>query len=283
MARALEATAPEGRSGGMIIAAAVFAAIAAILLFVALQNRGDGGGSSSAVATTSVVVAKQNIAVNTRLTAEMLEVRSVPSDGALSGVYASTQGLIGLPARYPIQSGDQITTSKIGLQAITDEKDLALVLRPGKRAVAIEVSEMTSVGGLLLPGNFVDLIVVLDAGEEGLGDNKAVTVLQNIEVLAVAQEAQEPVPSAPEGTEGEAAGVSGQRPDQVERQPSARTVTVAVTPQEAQLLGLLQMLDSSGGGVELLLALRPVGETDATSVPDFFPPVELILPPPPQP
>jgi len=285
MARAaLAATPSESRSRTLFIAAVIISAIAAVLLFVALQNRG-GDGAATAAATTDVVVAATNIDANTMLTADLLEVRAVSVDDALAGAYATTDAAIGLPARYPIQKGEQVTTGKLGLEAITDEKDLALVLDAGQRAVAIEVSEITSVGGLLLPGNFVDLIAVLDGGEEGLGDNKAVTVLQNIEVLAVAQEAQEPIPAVGTGGVGDEAsgtGVRGQRPDEVERQPGARTVTVAVTPQEAQLLGLLQMLDSSSErGIELMLTLRPVGETDATSVPDFFPPNELILPPPP--
>jgi flagella basal body P-ring formation protein FlgA len=95
MARALEATAPERRSGGMIIAAVVFAALAAILLFVALQNRGDGGGGGSAVADTSVVVAKQNINANTKLTADLLEVRAVSVDDALAGAYRTMDAAIG--------------------------------------------------------------------------------------------------------------------------------------------------------------------------------------------
>ena len=260
MARALEATAPEGRSNGMIIAAVIFAALAAVLLFVALQSRGDGGSSSSAVAKTSVVVAKQNIAVNTRLTAEMLEVRSVPTDQALSGVYATTQGLIGLPARYPIQSGDQVTTSKIGVEAIRDEKDIALVLSKGMRAVGIEATEINAVGGLLLPGNRVDVIAVF--GEDTGGIEKAVTVLQNVEVLGVAQEAQEPVPSAADGTEGEASAISGQRPEDVERQPSARSVTLAVTPDQAQLVAALQ----AQGDVQIFLSLRAVDDTDVPAL-----------------
>jgi len=260
MARALEATAPEGRSGGMIVAAVVFAALAAILLFVALQSRGGGGGSSSAVADTSVVVAKQDIAVNTRLTAEMLEVRSVPSDEARIGVYASTQGLIGLPARYPIQSGDQITASKIGVEAIRDEKDIALVLSKGMRAVGVKATEINAVGGLLLPGNHVDIIAVF--GQETGGIDKAVTVLQNVEVLGVAQEAQEPVPAASDGTEGDAAAISGQRPDGVERQPSARSVTLAVTPDQAQLLAALQ----AQADVQIFLSLRSVDDTDVPAL-----------------
>ncbi len=288
MARAIAGTPPESRSRVMIVAAVIFAAIAAVLLFVALQNRGGSGGSEAA-ATASVVVATTDLSANTKLTADLVEVTSVPLDQALAGAYSSVEAVVGLPVRYPVQSGEQVTTAKVGLEAIRDEKDLALVLPAGKRAVALEVTEVTSVGGLLLPGNFVDLIVVLDGGEEGLGDNKALTILQNVEVLAVAQEAQEPVPatdssaaSATDGDQPAGSGIRGQRPDKVERQPQARTVTVAVTPAQAQLLALLQAQEvQSDNRVKIMLSLRPVGETEPQSIPELFPPIELILPPPP--
>ena len=285
MAKAMTATAPESRNRTMIVAAVVFAAIAALLLFIALQSSGGGGGGTEAAVSTDVVVAAQNIETNTVVTADMIEVRSVSIDEAITGSFADVESVVGLPARYPIQEGEQVTTSKVGLDAIRDGEDLAFVLQPGYRAVAIEVSEMTSVGGLLLPGNFVDLIVVLDGGGEGLDDNKALTVLQNIEVLAVAQEAQEPIPAADTSADGEEGATGsdarGQRPEEVERQPRARTVTVAVTPEQAQLLALLQA-EGGGSEVAIMLSLRPVGETEDASVPELFPPSEFILPPQPQ-
>jgi len=263
------------------IGAVVFAALAAVLLFVALQSR-DGGGRS-AVSTVDVVVASQAVSANTTLTADMLTVESIPADSLLDGAYAETGNVIGLPLRYPVQAGQQITSASVGVQQIEDENDLALVLPAGKRAVAVEVSEQTSVGGLLLPGNFVDLIVVIDGGGESLSDNRALTILQNIEVLSVAQEAQEPVPGAgtdESTTDGEATtgeGVTGERPEDVERQPDAATVTLAVTPQEAQLLALLQA-DTGDQGLEIMLALRATGDQNVDGVPPFFPPADLIVP-----
>jgi len=264
MARAaLAATPSESRSRPLIIAAVIFSAIAAVLLFVALQNRG-GDGAASAAATTDVVVAATNINANTMLTADLLEVRSVAVDDALAGAYATTSAAIGLPARYPIQKGEQVTTGRLGLEAITDEKDIALVLKAGQRAFAVEATEVTAVGGLLLPGNSVDVIAVF--GEETGGIEKAVTVLQNIQVLGVAQEAQEPLPATGDatGTDGTDGGIRGQRPEDVERQPSARSVTLAVTPDQAQLLASLQSQDD----VEIWLSLRPLDDDGNVDVGD---------------
>lgn len=273
----------------MIAAAVLFAAIAGVLVFVALQNRGGDEGTTSLAPTTEVVVAARTIDTNTKLSADMLELTSVPSDQVLTGAYTSIDLAVGLPLRYPVQKGEQVTTSKIGLEAIQDEKDLALVLEPGKRGFSVLVSEVTGVGGLLLPGNVVDVIAVFPEGPAGITklgdivsvqdiqDIKAVTLLQNIEVLGVAQEAQEPVPAAAPGAEtggeGEAAedvevgqGIRGQRPEDVERQPGARSVTLAVTPDQAQLLALVQ----ETAGI-IWLSLRPVGE------PEGAPPDETNL------
>lgn len=268
----------------MIVAAVLFAAIAAALVFVALQNRGEGGGDSGSAAVTSdVVVAARDIPANTKLTAEMLEVRAVPIDTVLAKAYTSTQEILGLPTRFPVEAGEQVTRLKVGLTSIEDEKDVALVLEPGKRGFAVQVTEVTGVGGLLLPGNFVDVIAVFpegparrsSAGEvQDIQDIKAVTLLQNVEVLAVAQEAQEPVPAVASDAEaagsedaaatGEAsAGLRGQRPENVERQPQARSVTLAVAPQEAQLLALVQ--DTAG---VIWLSLRPVGDHESLPATD---------------
>lgn len=267
MAQAVAAKPAESRNRLMIVAAVVFAALAAILLFVALQNGGGGGGGTAAVVSTDVVVAATNIDANTKITADMLELKSVSTDQALTGAYSSVDAAVGLPVRYPLQTGEQVTTSKVGLQAIADEKDLALILQPGQRGFAVEATEVSAVGGLLLPGNFVDVIAVF--GEETGGIEKASTVLQNIEVLGVAQEAQEPVPAAAssgasaEGDDVEVgSGIRGQRPEEVERQPRARSITLAVTPEQAQLLASLQSQDD----IDLWLSLRPVDDSESASL-----------------
>ena len=275
------ANAPSGsRNRMMILAALVFAAIAALLLFVALQSRGEGVSSVTAPASVDIVVAAQNIDANTKVTSEMLELKSIPTDQALTGAYSSIETAVGLPVRYPLQRGEQLTTTKVGLEAIEDEKDIALILEPGMRGFAVHATEVTAVGGLLLPGNFVDVIAAF--GENTGGIEKAVTILQNVEVLSVAQEAVEPIPvmSAVTGVgEEEAAaggGLRGQRSDEVERQPGARSVTLAVTPEQAQLLANLQAQDD----VEIWLALRPVDdsaipELNETNLLEFHSPVLL--------
>ena len=262
MAQAVSSSRPQSRNRTMMVAAIAFAAIAALLLFVALRSSDSGaGGTIVPVATTDVVVATQNVSANTKLRAEMIELKSIPVDQALTGGYTNVETAVGLPVRYPLQAGEQLTTSKVGLEAIQDEKDLALVLDSGMRAFAVSASEVTAVGGLLLPKNYVDVVAVF-ANDEGRIESVA-TVLENIQVLGVAQEALEPVPATAIVGDSDAsrseAGILGQRSDEVERQPRARSVTLAVTPDQVQLLAGLQSQDN----VALWLSLRPLDDDES--------------------
>jgi pilus assembly protein CpaB len=157
--------------------------------------------------------------------------------------------------RYPLAENEQVTSLKIGVTK-EDAKDqgLSFVLPSGMRAFSITVSEESSVGGLILPGDLVDIIAIFQA--DLVGVDKAVTLLQNIEVLAVAQEAQEPIPpvQATQTATPVPSGTLGERPSDVKPNPSARTVTLAVTQDQAQLLALVQ---AQG---DLALSLRAYGD-----------------------
>lgn len=256
---------PAERTNRLLLAAGgLFAAVAAVLVFVALQSQSNGvGGGGAAAATLPVVVTAQAVPANTVLTADMLAVRALPEAAIVAGAYGQVESLVGLPVRFPLAEGEQLTPAKVGLDVIADQNDLALVLLEGQRAVAVEVSEVTSVGGLLLPGNRVDVIAVFH--ESATGVEKAVTLVQDVEVLAVAQEAQVPVPAAGEalnqdGSAAAGTGIRGRRANDATRQPDARTVTLAVTPEQAQLLAL-----APANGT-LWLSLRPFGDRTRESV-----------------
>lgn len=249
-----------GRS--LLLLALLFAIVAAVLVFVAL-NRNDGGDEKTAASsTTKVVVAGEDIAARTTLDADMLKVADVPTDSVLKGTFSDIDDLDGQVTRYPLISGEQVTATKIGVQK-DDETGLSFVFPQGMRAFSIQVSEESSVGGLILPGDLVDIIGILDEGTVGI--DKAVTLVQGVEVLAVAQEAQEAIPAArPTGTPTPSAvtGTLGERPEDVEANPKARTVTLAVTQEQAQLLALVQ---AKG---ELALSLRSFGDKAQVSPPE---------------
>ena len=249
-----------GRS--LLLLALLFAVIAAVLVFVALNQNDESDKKTAASATTKVVVATQDISARTTLDAGMLKVADVPTDSVLKGTFSNVDDLDGQVTRYPLVSGEQVTATKIGVQK-DDETGLSFVFPQGTRAFSIQVSEASSAGGLILPGDLVDVIAILD--EDIVGIDKAVTLVQGVEVLAVAQEAQEPIPAArPTGTVTPSAvtGTLGDRPEDVKANPGARTVTLAVTQEQAQLLALVQ---AKG---ELALSLRSFGDKAPVAPPE---------------
>ena len=254
----------RGSGRGLLLLALLFAAVAAILAFVALSRGSDNKDEAAAADTAKVVVASRDISARTDLKSDMLKTIDVPVDSVLADSYSSTSAIVGKTTRYPLAANEQVTALKIGVTEDNKDQGLSSVLPAGMRAFSITVSEESGVGGLILPGDLVDVIAIF--GGDLVGVDKAVTLLQNIEVLAVAQKAQEPIPPAADTTpDGQAAtpvasGTLGERPEDVKPNPKARTVTLAVTQDQAQLLALVQ---AQG---DLALSLRSFGDR-ATGTP----------------
>ena len=265
---------PVRSSRALLFLGLIFDVVGAVLVFVAV-NQGGGDEeekTAGAAATTSVVVASKDIPARTELTEGMLSVKAVSAGDALRGVFSETGLVIGQVTRQDILEGEQVTATKIGPQTQTErEEGLSFLIPGGMRAFSIQVDEVSAVGGLLLPGDLVDVIAIFDKADFDV--DKAVTLLQNIEVLAVAQASQESIPP-PASTEEEKTansdgagaenvvqeGTLGTRPEDVKPNPEARTVTLAVTPEQAQLLALTQVRG------ELALALRPFGDASDLSL-----------------
>ena len=249
----------RGSGRGLLLLALLFAVLAAVLAFVALSRTSDNKDEAAAADTAKVVVASRDISARTDLKIDMLKTVDVPVDSVLADSYSSTSAIVGKTTRYPLAANEQVTALKIGVTEDNKDQGLSSVLPAGMRAFSITVSEESGVGGLILPGDLVDVIAILQA--DLVGVDKAVTLLQNIEVLAVAQKAQEPIPPAAETTATPVpSGTLGERPSDVKPNPSARTVTLAVTQDQAQLLALVQ---AQG---DLALSLRSFGDR-ATGTP----------------
>ena len=278
----------SGRSNKAVLLLALFLGlVSAVLVYVYLSQAG-GEETAASDTTKPAVVAAVDISARTRITADMVEVRSLAESAVHQDAFASTEQLVGMVTRLPIAAGEQILSSKVAATAREvpwaggEELPLSYVVPPGQRAVSVQVSEVTSAGGLILPGDFVDIIGVFDVtfygieegnptSKEEVEDYVAVTVLQDVQVLAVAQEVAE---ALPEGTDSEATTSGTSQPvlpNPADPNPEATNVTLAVTPEEAQKLTLAEEM-----GV-LKISLRPVGDTEEPTVPAVTNPE--ILPP----
>jgi pilus assembly protein CpaB len=292
MARPITAAGGGRANRRLLLLALVAGIVAAILVYAALSGgSGSTGGSEGATASTvPVVVAKQDIPARTKITAAMIEVKELPADDSSELAYSDLSQVVGRVSRYPIATSEQVLSTKVvSLESAASTGDsLSYVIPESRRGVSIKVNEVVSSGGLVLPGDYVDVIGVFDVtftnGQEEKTEDKYFSriILQNIEVLAVAQtvvDAPPEVGATPEpadGTTTDSSDTQRVRNTEAEPDPKAGTVTLSVTPQEAQLLFLAEE-----NGV-LRLAVRPYGDADIQDIP-FVVETELIppnLPPP---
>ena len=286
MARPLAGMAAGSTNRRLLLLALVAGIVAAILIYTALSRSSEatsGAGGASAASTVPAVVAKQDIPARTKVTTSMVEVRQVPSDTRSELAYTDLSQVVGQVTRYPIATSEEVLSTKVvSLESATATGDsLSYVIPEGNRGISIEVSEVVSSGGLVLPGDYVDIIGVFDvkfgSGDQETTEDKYFSriILQNIEVLAVAQTVVDTPPEAgtTTGTDGETTttDADGQRVRNTEAdpEPKASTVTLSVTPQEAQLLFLAEE-----NGV-LRLAVRPYGDAAVQDIP-FVAETELI-------
>jgi pilus assembly protein CpaB len=229
-----------GSNRGMLMLALLAGLIAAALVFIAINAAGDDDSSSptSVGDTTGVVVAAVDVNAGTRLTADMLRVADVPADLVIAGSFNESDLLVGQIAGVSLTAGEQVTGAKIGPVAVDDDAGLGYVVADGKRAVGLTISAASAAGGLLLPGDRVDVLAAYTIDVADSEDSISVrTVLQDVEVLSVAQEAQLPRPARPaEGAQAPTVATSGEIPDDAEIQPDASTVTLSVDPVQAQVL-----------------------------------------------
>ena len=132
-----------------------------------------------------IVVAKEDVSAGTQLTRDKLSEVEWPADNVPKGSFNSIDELIGKEdnrvSLVAIYTNEPIIQERVSGPG--QRKGLATMLDRGKRAVAIRVNEAVSVGGLIQPGDIVDIFVTNEK------DDKAYTdlLLQNVRVLAIDQ------------------------------------------------------------------------------------------------
>lgn len=145
----------------------------------------DGGR----LASSKVVVAVADIELGSKMNPQMLEVVDWPAGSVPPGAFTDVQQLQDRVVRTGISRGEALLERK--LMPAGAQGGLSAVIAEGKRAMTVRVNDVIGVAGFALPGNHVDVMVNTQR-ERGRGEQPvpvSMTVLENVLVLAVAQEA----------------------------------------------------------------------------------------------
>jgi Flp pilus assembly protein CpaB len=115
---------------------------------------------SGVVAPKPVVVAKADMAAGTRLTADLLELRTLPGAAVPKGAYSSLAAAEGKVLTTARVAGDPITAYVAGES--TAASGIPAQLDPNTVAISIKVDQATGLAGVLRPGQTVTVIAVVD-------------------------------------------------------------------------------------------------------------------------
>ena len=142
----------------------------------------DGQGARTPVAGGTAAVIADQAKQTAKAAAEVVAGGSGPM-----------QQLYGAIVRQPILANEPIINTKLVRGG--EGGFMAVVLKPGTRAVAVQVSTNTAAGGFILPGDYVDVLQshAADPGSNGGHPGfVADTLLRNVRVLAIDQNSQPP-------------------------------------------------------------------------------------------
>lgn len=168
--------------------------------------------------TIGVLVAGRDIAFGQAIEAQLVTTIHWPRESVPAGIFTDPADLLPAAgveprrARKAIAQGELILNSRVSDWG--EKVTIVQSLAENHRAMAIKVDAETAVGGFVTPGDFVDVLLTQGRNEA----MRTVTILQNVRVIGVDQDANEAT-DTPE---------------------VARTVTVEVTPDEGQRLALAQ-------------------------------------------
>ena len=196
-----------------VILAGMGAVLAAIVVFSAIRKR-ESEVQRAMAHTVEVVVAAKDIPLGAKLEPAELKLARWSRDSMPQGAFTDPQAVAGSFARGQFVANEPVVASKLYMGEKVSGV-MPLLIPAGMRAMSVPVDEVADIAGFVEPHTRVDILVAVSGTGPGEASFSRI-VLQNIEVLAVAQEIEH-----------------------VKDHPQVvKVVTLLVTPVEAEKLTL---------------------------------------------
>lgn len=183
---------------------------------------------------SNVVVAVTSIPAHVSVTAEMVTIKSIPTEAVHPEAVTSVDEIIGFTTNMAIYNDEQILRTKVVTE--TQSASLSYRIPENMRAITIPMNEISGVGGYIVKGDRIDILVSYN--DPAISPALVVfTQFQNMEILE-----KGPSVAAAEGTTG-GPGVTS-------------SLTILVSPSQAEVLTYALI----SGSINMTLR-NPVDET----------------------
>lgn len=228
----------------LLLTAAVTLSLATAMIVRAWVNEARLSGNAGTAeipkaAVVKILVATHGLPAGQFLQPNDLEWQSWPQDAVNASYILSgsrtVDDLVGSVVRAGIAGGEPITDARLIKKG--DRGFLSAIMAPGTRAVTVQLQQTTGLGGLVLPGDHVDVVLTANvpSGVQNEPEHKASeTVLEDIRVIAIDQKMS----------------------DMSNETVMARSATLEVTPKQAEILALVAEMG------KLNLTLRSIASGD---------------------
>ncbi|MFA6882084.1 MAG: Flp pilus assembly protein CpaB [Aminobacterium sp.] len=186
----------------------------------------------------SVVVATRPKDAFSIITSEDVKSVRMPRSSIPAEEVLPLNEVIGKASMMALSTGDPVLKGKLSLDP--EKLGVAFQLPLGRLAMALPINEVSATGGLLKPGDYVDVFHVYKEQESEEPTSRL--LLSRVKVLAM----------------GGVLSRAEEKDTSKEKEVTARTAVVDVSPDEAAVIAWAQTLG------ELWLALRPAQEETVT-------------------
>lgn len=239
------------RSNRLVLLIGVFLAIVAFVGILLLQG-GPKTNPSEVPTTANTVIAKTDIPLGTQITADQVEVQVKNLTDRDADAFGDVSQVLGKTVREPVVAGAAITARTLSGGAAGQILDIQVP--EGMRAITVQVDQVTGVGTVIKPGDYVDMVVGFTADKfpvittnpvdssftvvAGLNSTSVKVLLQGMQVLGTllppppAQDPNAPAPSAGTALTG-----------------TQEIVALAVDAQQAEVIKFAQL----DGSISLVL------------------------------
>lgn len=200
---------------------------------------------------TSVLTATRSLRAGALVRPEDLGVTQIPANAMLADTVEATTAnrtaLVGSMLRRGYGQGEVLVSAS--MMRPGDRGFLAAVLAPGMRAVSVAVDAVLGAGGLIWPGDHVDMLLTQSIEDTGATAGRRFvgeTVLFDLRIVAVDRSLVQ--------------GAVGDVSDAVNPNASGpRTVTVEVTPAQAERVAVASRLGRLSFSVRAASGANDIG------------------------
>ena len=145
------------RSNRLVLLIGVFLAVIAFIAIIVIGPGGGGGGGTPPPTTQKTVVAAVDIPLGVKVTADMVTNKDLLPEQRSTTAFGDPSQVVGRIVRQPVVTGAQLTAETFGESTAGTIGDIEVP--PTKRAITVQVDQVTGVGTTIKPGDYVDMVV----------------------------------------------------------------------------------------------------------------------------